>query len=50
MITENLRPDSIAFSGPMQFEPDALVSEVLVLVGAEFDHHFGRSTSFLFRD
>ena len=41
-------PDSIAFSGPMQFEPDALVSEVLVLVGAEFDHHFGDLHPFCF--
>ena len=32
----------------MQFEPDALVSEVLALVGAEFDHHFGDLHPFCF--
>ena len=41
-------PDSIAFSGPTQFEPDAIVCEVLALVEAEFIDHFGDLHPFAF--
>ena len=41
-------PDSIAFSGPMQFEPDAVVSQVLMLVETEFYDHFGDLHPFWF--
>ena len=41
-------PDDIAFSGPMQFTPDAVVEEVLDLVEARFGNSFGDLRPFSF--
>ena len=41
-------PESVGFSGPMQFTPDAVVEEVLDLVEARFGNHFGQLRPFWF--
>lgn len=41
-------PESVGFSGPMQFTPDAVVEDVLDLVEARFGNHFGQLRPFWF--
>lgn len=41
-------PGSVVYSGPMRFEPDAVVQEVLDLVGARFADNFGDLDDFWF--
>ncbi|WP_187428967.1 cryptochrome/photolyase family protein [Roseobacter fucihabitans] len=41
-------PDDVAFDGPLRFEPDETVQEVLSLVAARFGEHFGTLTPFWF--
>ncbi|WP_299829003.1 cryptochrome/photolyase family protein [uncultured Roseobacter sp.] len=41
-------PDDVAFGGPMQFTPDEVVEEVLALVEARFEAHFGDLRPFWF--
>lgn len=41
-------PDDVAFSGPLQFTPDAVVEEVLDLVERRFGSHFGDLRPFWF--
>lgn len=41
-------PGEIAFSGPLQFEPDAITEEVLTLVERRFDNNFGTLRPFWF--
>lgn len=41
-------PDSITFSGPLQFEPDTTVRAVLSFVETEFSSHFGDLYPFWF--
>ncbi|MEO9574850.1 MAG: cryptochrome/photolyase family protein [Lentilitoribacter sp.] len=41
-------PGEVTFSGPMQFEPDDVVTEVLELVEARFGNHFGDLRPFWF--
>lgn len=41
-------PDGVAFSGPMQFTPDAVTEEVLALVEARFGKSFGSPRPFSF--
>ncbi len=41
-------PDDIDFDGPLRFEPDATVKEVLDLVEARFGAHFGTLRPFWF--
>ncbi|MEM1351852.1 MAG: cryptochrome/photolyase family protein [Pseudomonadota bacterium] len=41
-------PKDIDFEGPLKFEPDALVEEVLDLVCARFGNHFGALRPFWF--
>lgn len=41
-------PDDITFDGPLRFEPDDVVEEVLDLVEARFDNHFGDVRPFWF--
>ncbi|MEM9575840.1 MAG: cryptochrome/photolyase family protein [Pseudomonadota bacterium] len=41
-------PDEITFEGPLTFEPDETVEEVLSLVEARFDTHFGALRPFWF--
>jgi deoxyribodipyrimidine photolyase-related protein len=41
-------PDQIAFSGPMQFDPDPVVEEVLDLVETRFGNNFGTLRPFWF--
>ena len=41
-------PDEITFEGPLRFEPDETVSEVLDLVEARFGNHFGALRPFWF--
>ncbi|WP_299917295.1 cryptochrome/photolyase family protein [uncultured Roseobacter sp.] len=41
-------PDDVDFNGPMQFTPDETVEEVLALVEARFDGHFGQLRPFWF--
>lgn len=41
-------PDAINYSGPMRFEPDETVQEVLELVGKRFGNNFGRLDDFWF--
>lgn len=39
-------PDDVSYEGPLQFEPDQLTQEVLELVEASFDAHFGSLEGF----
>ncbi len=41
-------PDEVDFKGPMEFQPDETVEEVLDLVEARFDGHFGQLRPFWF--
>lgn len=41
-------PDDVAFSGPLQFTPDAVVEDVLDLVERRFGTHFGDLRPFWF--
>lgn len=41
-------PGEVTFSGPMQFDPDEVVTEVLDLVEARFGNHFGDLRPFWF--
>ena len=41
-------PDEITFEGPLRFEPDDVVQDVLDLVEARFDTHFGDLRPFWF--
>jgi deoxyribodipyrimidine photolyase-related protein len=41
-------PDDITFGGPMQFQPDTVVEDVLSLVERRFGHHFGELRPFWF--
>ncbi|WP_299737804.1 cryptochrome/photolyase family protein [uncultured Roseobacter sp.] len=41
-------PDEVDFKGPMEFQPDETVEEVLALVEARFDGHFGQLRPFWF--
>ncbi len=41
-------PDDIHYSGPMKFQPDDLVEDVLNLVEVRFNHHFGDLRPFWF--
>ncbi|MDW3223090.1 MAG: cryptochrome/photolyase family protein [Paracoccaceae bacterium] len=41
-------PDDIAFEGPLRFEPDETVQQVLALVQARFGDHFGTLDPFWF--
>lgn len=41
-------PDEITFEGPLRFEPDAVVEDVLDLVEARFSAHFGTLRPFWF--
>jgi deoxyribodipyrimidine photolyase-related protein len=41
-------PEEIGFEGPLRFEPDAVVAEVLDLVEARFSDHFGDLRPFWF--
>ncbi|MEM8980579.1 MAG: cryptochrome/photolyase family protein [Pseudomonadota bacterium] len=41
-------PGEIAFEGPLRFEPDPVTREVLDLVAARFDNHFGDLEPFWF--
>lgn len=41
-------PDEIDFEGPLRFTPDAVTQEVLDLVEARFDNHFGALRPFWF--
>ncbi|GGX42437.1 deoxyribodipyrimidine photo-lyase [Tateyamaria omphalii] len=41
-------PEDVAFSGPLQFTPDAVVEEVLDLVERRFGNHFGNLRLFWF--
>jgi deoxyribodipyrimidine photolyase-related protein len=41
-------PDEVIFDGPLRFEPDKTVSEVLDLVEARFGDHFGELRPFWF--
>ena len=41
-------PKTMAFDGPLRFEPDTVVEEVLTLVENRFDHHFGTLRPFWF--
>ena len=41
-------PDAVNYSGPMQFQPDAIVQDVLELVSREFADNFGDLDGFWF--
>jgi len=41
-------PDDIHYNGPMKFQPDDLVEDVLNLVEVRFNHHFGDLRPFWF--
>lgn len=41
-------PDDVSFDGPLRFEPDEIVQEVLALVQARFGDHFGTLDPFWF--
>nr|WP_249200308.1 cryptochrome/photolyase family protein [Thetidibacter halocola] len=41
-------PDSVSFSGPMQFTPDETVEQVLDLVETRFGNHYGKLRPFWF--
>lgn len=41
-------PDDVSFDGPLRFEPDETVQEVLALVQARFGDHFGTLDPFWF--
>ena len=41
-------PGSVAYTGPMRFEPDTIVREVLDLVGSRFANNFGNLDDFWF--